>query len=112
MQQAGGRTGSKRTRQRRLAGASLNYEVPSRYLFALSSRPLRTKGQRWFDVSKGHLPHRRNNMIRRLIAAATHFDAAISKRLFARKLVLRRETSFLHPSLAYVRIRVERPRGR
>lgn len=51
-------------------------------------------------------------MIRRLIAAATHFDAAISKRLFARKLVLRRETSFLHPSLAYVRIRVERPRGR
>ena len=51
-------------------------------------------------------------MIRRLIAAATHFDAALAKRLFARKLVLRREISFLHPSLAYAKIRVERPRGR
>ena len=51
-------------------------------------------------------------MIRRLIEAATHFDAALSKRLFARKLVLRRETSFLHSNLAYARISMEKPRSR
>jgi hypothetical protein len=51
-------------------------------------------------------------MIRRLIATATHFEAAFAKRLFARKLVLRRETCFLHATLAYARISMERPRGR
>lgn len=43
-------------------------------------------------------------MIRRLIAAATHFDAQLSKRLFARKLVFRRERTHFQAALAYVRI--------
>lgn len=51
-------------------------------------------------------------MIRRLIEAATHFDAALSKRLFARKLVLRRNTNVLHAALAYARIPMEKPRSR
>jgi hypothetical protein len=42
-------------------------------------------------------------MIRRLLAAATHFDAQLSKRLFARKLVFRRETTHLPINLAYAR---------
>jgi hypothetical protein len=51
-------------------------------------------------------------MIRRLVASATRFKAELAKRLFARRLVLRRETNFLHSSLAYARISVERPRSR
>lgn len=51
-------------------------------------------------------------MIRRLVASATRFKAELAKRLFARRLVLRRETNFLHSSLAYAKINVEKPRIR
>ena len=51
-------------------------------------------------------------MIRRLVASATRFKAALAKRLFARRLVLRREANFLHAALAYARANMERPRGR
>jgi hypothetical protein len=51
-------------------------------------------------------------MIRRLIATATRFKAQFAKRMFTRKLVFRRENDFLHATLAYARIRMERPRGR
>jgi len=51
-------------------------------------------------------------MIRRLVASMTRFNAALAKRLFARRLVLRREINFLHSSLAYAKISMERPRGR
>ena len=51
-------------------------------------------------------------MIRRLIATATRFKAQFAKRLFARRLVLHRETNFLHSSLAYAKIKVEKPRVR
>lgn len=51
-------------------------------------------------------------MIRRLLATATHFEAQLAKRLFAKKLVFRREPNFLHSSLAYAKINVEKPRLR
>lgn len=43
-------------------------------------------------------------MIRRLLATATHFEAQLAKRLFAKKLVFRREMTPLHTGLAYARI--------
>lgn len=51
-------------------------------------------------------------MIRRLVASATRFKAELAKRLFARRLVLRRETNFLRSSMAYAKINVEKPRIR
>lgn len=51
-------------------------------------------------------------MIRRLIATATRFKAQFAKSMFKRKLVFRCENDFLHATMAYARIRVERPRGR
>lgn len=52
-------------------------------------------------------------MIRRLLATATHFEAQIAKRLFARKLVFKRERNHPQVALAYVRIDNERGwRGR
>jgi hypothetical protein len=63
----------------------------------------------WFASAARHrIPKRRKNMIRRLLASATHFKTQLAKRLFVRNLVFRREKNSLQVALAYVRIDDER----
>lgn len=45
-----------------------------------------------------------NSMIARLIATATQFKAQLAKRLFSRRIVLRREENNFRTAMAYARV--------